>query len=128
MNLNYLISAISSVLFIAIAFSGISFIVFGLSCLFSKFMVSEFQRYGLQKFRILNGYLQILGGIGLLIGLSYLPLALTSSFGLTVLMLCGFLVRLKIKDGFVKSFPAFFYMLLNLFIVIQSFDIILFNK
>ena len=33
-----------------------------------------------------------------------------------MLMLLGFCVRLKIKDGFVKSFPSFFYMALNAYL------------
>jgi len=39
---------------------------------------------------------------------------LFSSGGLTLLMLLGFIVRLKVKDGFWLSFPSFFFMILNL--------------
>ncbi len=82
----------------------------------------EFKRYGLEKFRIANGYLQILGGTSLLAGIYYLPLALISSFCLFLLMMCGFIVRIKIKDGLIKSFPALFYMLLNLGIFIKLWE------
>jgi len=76
-------------------------------------MVKEFERYGLKKFRIINGFLQIFGGVGLLIGIYYPFLLLLSSAGLALLMAAGFGVRLRIKDGFLKSFPALFYFILN---------------
>lgn len=108
---------------VLVIFSSVSFLVFGLSCLFAPYMVLEFKRYGLAKFRTLNGLLQILGALGLLL-LFYQPIfALVASGGLGILMVLGFLVRLKIKDGFVKSFPAFFYAVLNftiLFLLIKE--------
>lgn len=97
-------------------FSALSFLVFGFSCFFSSFMVTEFERYRLKNFRIPNGILQLMGGMGLILGLKWPNLGLLSAGGLMLLMALGFLVRLKIKDGFVKSFPAFFYMALNLVI------------
>ncbi|WP_238719030.1 DoxX family protein [Pelagihabitans pacificus] len=109
-----------SVLTGLVLFSGISFIFFGVSCLFAPYMVMEFERYGLKKFRIPNGFLQIFGGIGLLVGLYHTPLLLAASSGLALLMAAGFGVRLRIKDGFIKSFPAFFYFLLNLVIFVWA--------
>lgn len=79
-------------------------------------MVTEFKRYGLTKFRKLNGYLQLFGAMGLFIGFYQPVVGIIASLGLALLMALGFLVRLKIKDGFVKSFPAFFYMIVNIII------------
>ena len=83
-------------------------------------MVKEFQRYGLARYRPIVGYLEILAAAGLLAGLFLNPILLFSSAGLTLLMLAGFIVRLKIKDGFLRSFPAAFYMLTSLYIFLET--------
>lgn len=98
---------------VLIVFSAVSFLVFGLSCLFAPYMVLEFKRYGLSKFRKLNGVVQLLGALGLLLDFYKTHFGILASGGLGILMVLGFLVRLKIRDGFVKSFPAFFYAVLN---------------
>jgi len=69
-------------------FSSLAFIYFGITCFYSKFIISEFKRYGLPTFRKLTGFLQLLGAIGLLIGLYFTPiLLLLASTGLHLLML-----------------------------------------
>ena len=103
-------------------FSSLAFIYFGINCFYSKFIISEFKRYRLPKFRKIVGFLQIMGAIGLLIGLYFKPiLLLLASIGLCLLMFSGFLVRLKIKDNFIKSSPAFTFAALNLFIALKTF-------
>ncbi|MGB3152746.1 MAG: DoxX family protein, partial [Maribacter sp.] len=80
-------------------------------------MKREFKRYGLASYRKIVGLLQILGGSGLLIGLFYLPiLQLLASAGLSVLMILGFLVRLKIKDSVVQALPSLSYAILNVYL------------
>jgi len=79
-------------------------------------MKKEFERYGLSHFQITTGILEILGALGLLAGFKFKILLMISAAGLSLLMLLGFGVRIKIKDSFVQSFPAFFYMLLNFYI------------
>lgn len=111
------------VLKILIAFSALSFLFFGYACLTSPFMVSEFERYGLGRYRVLNGYLQLIGALTMIAGFWYKPLLLLGSGGLGLLMFLGLLVRIRIKDGILKSSPAFFYMVLNIGIfwyVLQS--------
>ena len=104
-------------------FSSMAFIYFGITCFYSKFIISEFKRYGLPKFRKLTVFLQLLGAIGLLIGLYFTPtLLLFASTGLCLLMLLGFVVRIKIKDNFIKSAPSFIFSTLNLCIAIKTFS------
>lgn len=103
---------------ILILFSGISFLFFGLSCLFSQFMILEFKRYGLGHFRILVGFLQLLGAMGLMLGLYYKNWAIMASLGLCILMAFGFLVRLKVKDPLLLSAPSLFYSIMNLILFI----------
>ena len=88
-------------------------------------MLAEFKRYGLDQYRRLTGTLQILGALALLGGLFYIPLAITGSAGLSVLMFMGLLVRIRLRDSFIQSTPAFFYAVLNLVILLallKAFD------
>ena len=102
--------------------SSLSFIYFGIGCFVSDFIISEFNRYGLPKFRTLTGSLQLLGSAGLLIGLYYNPkILLFASLGLCLLMICGFVVRLKISDDFLKCLPSFSFAVLNLIIAVKTF-------
>jgi hypothetical protein len=102
---------------LATFFSGVSFLFFGTGCLISPRMKREFVRYGYDRQRPLTGYLQLLGGLGLLIGYWLSPwLASFSSAGLGLMMVIGFGVRLKIRDGFWASSPAFLYAVLNLYL------------
>ena len=96
--------------------SGISVIIYGCLLVISPQMQNEFKRFGLEKFTKLTGVLELLGGIGMLTGLMSDNILLISSGGLTLLMLLGFIVRLKVKDGFQLSFPSFFFMILNLYV------------
>ena len=79
-------------------------------------MVNEFIRYGIPQYRKLTGILQILGGLGIIIGFWVDHLQFISVLGLSVLMLLGVVTRIMIKDDFVKTFPALFYCLLNVYL------------
>jgi hypothetical protein len=83
-------------------------------------MRNEFKRFGLEKFTTLIGILELLGGLGMFIGLKFHFVLLISSCGLAILMFLGFGVRLKMKDGLWLSFPAAFFMLLNLYIFLKA--------
>ena len=76
-------------------------------------MKIEFKRFGLEKFGALTAILELLGAIGLLLGISSHPILLISSAGLTILMLMGVIVRIKMKDSLLISLPATIYMVLN---------------
>ncbi|MBC8984914.1 DoxX family protein [Pedobacter sp. N36a] len=105
---------------ILILASAVSFLFYGISCLLNSGMKEEFYRYGLDKFRKLIGFLQLLGGAGLLVGFAWQPALIIASGGLSLLMLIGFCIRLKMKDGFWESIPSFIFLLLNLYICIQT--------
>ncbi len=95
-------------------FSGISFFIYGYNCFFSEFMIQEFDRFRLSKpQRIITGVAQMLGAVGLFLGLFYPFFGLLAAFGLSLLMLMGFVVRLKIKDKLKESLPSFIFMILN---------------
>ena len=103
-------------------FSSLAFIYFGVNCFYSKFIISEFIRYNLTKYRKLTGFLQLVGAMGLLIGLYFYPFVLLlAATGLSILMIAGFIVRLKIKDNFIKSSPAFTFAVINIIIAFKTF-------
>ena len=84
-------------------------------------MKDEFTRYGLDRLRTVVGALEVLGALGLLVGLKWSAILLPlSSGGLGLLMFFAFVVRLKIKDGFWLSMPSFFYMALCFYIFARS--------
>lgn len=77
-------------------------------------MVREFNRYGLpDSQRILTGTLQILGSAGLLTGFIFPVIGALASAGLSFMMLVAFIVRIKIRDGFIQSAPSLIFMILN---------------
>ncbi len=109
LNMNYVF--ISSVLF-----SSLSFIAYSISYFISPHRSTEFERFKLKSLGLFVIILEILGAVGLIIGLFFKPVLLISSGGLALLMLLGLITRIKSKDTFRVSAPAIFYMFLNAYI------------
>lgn len=105
---------------IAILGSSAIFLGYGGLCLSSLYMQSEFKRFGLEQFRTLTGLLEVLGGVGLLVGLKWPPALWLASGGLSLLMLAGLVVRIRIGDGLLLCLPALALMLLNAYILLES--------
>ncbi len=83
-------------------------------------MEREFARFGLAPLRTLIGSLEMLAGIGLLVGLKWPPALWVSSGGLALLMLCGVGVRLRVGDSVVQMLPALGLMLVNLYVLVAA--------
>lgn len=99
------------------AISAVCFLAYGIGCLTTRTMQTEFLRYGLPNLRVLTGTLQIAAAIGLFAGYAYPACALLSAAGLSIMMIVAIGVRLKIKDppaGFLQAVACF---LLNAFVV-----------
>jgi len=110
---------------VLVLFSSISFLIYGIAYFTSPKMKSEFIRFGLKKFGTLTAILEILGGLGLLVGLKFNFILLISSGGLALLMLLGVGVRLRVGDGFLELLPALFFCGLNSCIFFESIKIFL---
>ena len=113
-------------LFALLLFNSTAFFLYGISCLFTENMKNEFIRFGLNPYqRIITGVSQLLGSFGLILGyFSYdLWISLLAATGLFILMLSGFIVRVKIKDSLAQTLPSFLFMLFNLYLIV-----VLFNK
>jgi hypothetical protein len=104
-----------------IVFSALSFLGYGVSCVFSTHMKREFERYRLGPQRVLIGSLQLLASISLLAGLSRPWIGRSAATGLALMMLTGVIVRFKIKHSLVQMTPALFYMLLNAYLSVAAF-------
>jgi len=116
-------------------FSGISFIVYGISSFRSKRMISEFQRWGYGNQRKLIGCFQLIGGAGLIYGSLFVintfdsnnsivnsnNILAGSSLILTIMMIGAIFVRIDIKDKFINILPATFYAILNFIIFYNVF-------
>ena len=116
-------------------FSGISFIVYGISSFRSKRMISEFQRWGYGNQRKLIGCFQLIGGAGLIYGSLFVintfdsnnsivnnnNILAGSSLILTIMMIGAIFVRIDIKDKLINILPATFYAVLNFIIFYNVF-------
>lgn len=104
-----------------VLFSSLSFLAYGVSYFVTPYMKTEFQRFGMSKYAGLTIFLEFAGAIGLLVGLWSRPLLILSAGGLALLMFCGLVVRVRIGDSLKLSFPALFYLVLNVVILVGSF-------
>lgn len=113
------------ILHILVLFIGISFFFYGFGCFYSKKMQKEFNRFGLSSMqRQLTGFFQILGSLGLIAGFYVMqPLGFFAAIGLSILMILGFGVRLKIKDSILQSFPSLFFGILNIYVAFKLYDV-----
>jgi hypothetical protein len=109
-----------NLLAILILISSLSFLGYGIAYFISPQMKSEFKRFGLEKAGILTAVLELLGAVGLLVGLKIQLILLISAGGLAMLMFLGVVVRMKVKDSLWVSLPALFFMILNSYIFFMS--------
>lgn len=109
-----------SLVTICVLISSVSFFAYALSYFMAPHMKNEFKRFGLEKLGLMTIVLEIIGALGLLVGLKFNSLLIISALGLALLMFAGLLVRIKLKDNIWISFPAFFFMALNAFIFWKS--------
>ena len=103
--------------------SAVTFIAYGTLCLTTNHMKKEFQRYGLAKYRRLTGVLELLGGLGLLMGLKIKLILIISSAGLGLLMSLGAFTRFRVKDPFIEIIPAIILLILNFSIFFMAVGI-----
>jgi hypothetical protein len=62
-----------------VSISGISFLIYCVSLFISKKMKTDFERFNLKKYTNLVGVFEILGGLGLMIGIAFKTLVTISS-------------------------------------------------
>jgi uncharacterized membrane protein YphA (DoxX/SURF4 family) len=94
------------ILLVLALISGSSFLYYGFAILFRIRLKEEFSRYGMPKTRGFVGVMEILGGTAVLLGLFVAPLGALGAAGLTLLMILGLSVRLRIHDAPRLMMPA----------------------
>ncbi len=104
--------------------SVIVFLFYGIACVFANGMVSEFERYGLSRLRVLTGSLEILGALGLVVGQWIPALVVISAGGLSLLMVLGVYTRVRVRDGLRDTLPAGVLMVLNAFIAAFALELL----
>ena len=85
-------------------------------------MKSEFKRWGFSKQRKLVGFLQLVGGLGLFIGLKINLLLILTSLCFIIMMSSAIIIRIKIKDNITDILPAITYLFLSILIFIDSIN------
>ncbi len=101
--------------------SAISFLGYGAACFLSDSLKREFDRYHFGSQRALIGGLQLCAALGLLAGLSQPWMGRAAAAGLALMMLVAIGVRIKIKDTFLQTAPALFYLALNTYLCFAAF-------
>ena len=104
--------------------SSFSFFAYAYSYFKKPNMKKEFKRFGLEKIGLTTVLLEIIGALGLLVGLKFYFFLMISSLGLALLMFAGLIVRIKSRDSIWISLPALFYLILNTFIFWSSINLI----
>ena len=101
---------------VLVLLSSLSFAAYGIAYFATPHMQNEFKRFGVERLGLLVIVLEMLGAIGLLVGLHIQPILLVSAGGLALLMVCGLIFRLRVGDSLWVSLPAIFFVLLNAYI------------
>jgi hypothetical protein len=63
--------------------------------------------------------------LGLVVGFYFEPVTKAAALGLSVLMLLGVFVRIKIRDPFLAIVPAFVFMCLNFIIFLIEMNLLM---
>ncbi|MCP4434567.1 MAG: hypothetical protein GY812_03585 [Actinomycetia bacterium] len=105
------------VLLVLALVSGLSFLRYGFEVLFRVRLKDEFTRYGMPGIRTFVGVMEILGGTAVLLGLAFPTLGALAAASLTILMVLGLVVRVKVHDPLRLMLPAALLGVLNAVLV-----------
>ena len=83
-----------------------AFLFSGYETLFEDPPRGEYERYGMPGLRVFVGAMQLLGAMGVLVGLAFAPIGALAAGGLSLMMLLGLLVRFRIHDAPRLMVPA----------------------
>jgi hypothetical protein len=85
-------------------------------------IIEEFKVYGLPVWMCyVVGTLKVILALGLLAAIWYPELRVPSALGLAFLLLVSIAMHIKIKDPLKKSFPAFLFLIMCLYIAFPIF-------
>jgi len=86
-------------------FLGVAFLLFGLMNLVAKRQIDEFEhlRYP-QWFRVVTGLVEVMGGVGMIVGIWSSVIAVLAGLWLAITMLVAAISHIRIKDP-AKALP-----------------------
>ncbi|MEO8478971.1 MAG: DoxX family protein [Gemmatimonadota bacterium] len=93
---------------------------YGATVLFGSGMTAEFERFGLAKYRRTTGALELLGALGLSVGMWVQWLTVPAATGLALLMVAGIVTRVRVGDRLVEMAPAIFLLAVNCLVVLWT--------
>lgn len=99
------------------AFSG-----YGVLCLTSPAIEAEFERYRLPQLRVLTGWLEIAGALGLTASYWVPELLAPAAGGLALLMAFALAARVRVRDSLVQMAPALALLVSNGFLAVTTLD------
>ena len=102
-----------------VVFTAASFLCYAASALTTKRMEIEFMRYGFSDKRALIAISQVLGALGLLVGLIMPLIGILASACLAVQMVCALVVRRRIGDLFLQSLPAIAFLAISTALIVS---------
>ena len=89
-------------------------------------MKQEFLRFKLSETqRKITGILQMVAAVALLFSFISPISGVIATAGLTIQMLLGFMVRIRIKDSIMLSLPSFVFMIVNSYLFVYFLKIYL---
>ncbi len=100
--------------------SAVAFLGFGTACLVTRRMREEFERYGLARWRLLVGRLELAGAVGLLAGPWWPRVAVAAAAGLALLMALGVATRVRIRDSLAQTLPAALLFVTNVIVALGT--------
>ncbi|MFT7616687.1 MAG: putative membrane protein YphA (DoxX/SURF4 family) [Planctomycetota bacterium] len=98
-----------------------AFLWFGIHSVFFNGMAEEFERFGLEPYRRIVGVFEIVGALGLLLSFKKWSVGAAAAIGLSLLMLAGVIVRVRVQDPLIQILPATLFMLMNFYLGYRIF-------
>lgn len=106
-------------LVVLVLISGLSFLFYGFKVLFQTASKEEFERFGVPAMRRFVGLMEVLGAVGVMLGLAFAPLGALAAGGLALLMVLGLIVRVRVHDALLLMVPAAALGALNAVLVVM---------
>ena len=100
--------------------SGIAFICYALSFYLFPQMRLEFEKLEIDQYSRLITFFELLGGIGMIIGIFYNPILIISSLGLTIMMILALFMRIYYMNHFKFMIQALILTIINGYIFYHS--------
>ena len=101
--------------------TALSFLYYGAACMMSSSMKAEFERFGVPRLRIVIGILELMGGVGLLVGIAVPVLGFLAATGISLLMAIVVVQRIQQGATWVQMAQAALFAGISLWLALFGF-------